>query len=366
MMNYYMPVKLFTGKNCISDHKDELLKLGKKCLIVTGGHSAVKSGALADVLEALSGLGIESDQFDRVCSNPTVAGSMEAGIQAGNFEAEYIIGIGGGSAMDTAKAASVFAANPGLSESNFYAKAWENKPLPVALVGTTSGTGSEVTNVSVLVDSKSVKHSIHDDLLYSVVSFGDPRYTESLPKGITLSTGVDVLAHCTESFFSKKANSISRSYSIHGISLLYEPLFAAAKGEKLTQDQREQLYEASILGGLAISITGTCFPHNVGYYLTERFGVPHGLACASFFPELISHVKSAEPETAAAFFSRIGKNESEILNLVSLIMPDQNIHLEKNEIVEVLPRWENNGSVKNTLGTVTVEKIGHYFEKYME
>ncbi|MDO5445672.1 MAG: iron-containing alcohol dehydrogenase [Eubacteriales bacterium] len=365
-MNYYMPVRLYTGRNCISAHKEELRKLGRKCLIVTGGNSAVRSGALGDVTAVLSELEIDYLQFDKVRSNPTVSGCMESGKQAAEFGADFIIGIGGGSAMDTAKAASVFAANIDLDESEFYSRVWKNRPLPVVLVGTTSGTGSEVTNVSVLVDSKEVKHSIHDELLYSAVSFGDPHYTESLPAGITLSTGVDVLAHCAESFFSKKANSISRAYSAQGISLLYAPLLSAARGENLEYEQREQLYEASILGGLAISVTGTCFPHNVGYFLTENFGVPHGLACAAFFPELISHVKESDPKYTADFFSQIGISEQELLGLISLVMPELDVHLTEDEILAALPRWENNGSVKNTLGTVTTEDIKKYLRKFID
>lgn len=359
-----MPVRLFVGENCLSLHRRELERLGKRCLIITGGGSAVRCGAFGDVVSILEATGIAYTVFDRVRSNPTVGSCREAGKLAAESGAEFLIGIGGGSAMDTAKAASVFAADPDLDEAGFYAKKWVRHPLPVALIGTTAGTGSEVTNVSVLVDSRGVKHSIHDDLLYAAVSFGDPGYTMSLPRAITLSTGIDVLAHCSESYFSKKAGSISRAFAVKGVSLLYAPLLAAAKGELLSAEQRGQLYEASILGGLAISVTGTCFPHNVGYYLTEQLGLPHGFACAAFFPELLSHVKSCDPGLADAFFRETGCSEKELQELVAAVMDGQQITVDPMSVESALPRWEKNGSVMNTVGTVTCDDIRRFFGKF--
>ena len=356
-MNFFMPTRLYTVEHCFEKHGDILQGLGRKCTVITGKHAAKESGALKEVSETLASRNTEYSIFDGISQNPTVASCMEAGTSARAFGAEFLIGIGGGSALDAAKAAAVFAANPRLKEDGFYRKEWENPPLPIVLVGTTAGTGSEVTKVSVLTDSRGRKHSIHDDRLYAYASFGDSRYTMNLPLSVTLTTGIDVLAHCTESYFSKKADQLSRVFAVHGIRLLYEPLSAAAEGKPLSPQQREQLYEASIFGGLAINTTGTCFPHNVGYYLTENYGIPHGFASAAFLPDLLKLVVKDDRDYADSFFREIGFGEDAILSLTGKCLPKNSISMTEAEILAALPRWENNNSVQNTRSAVTTEII---------
>ena len=365
MMEFYMPVRLYTGDGSVRKHADVFSSMGSRCLIVTGASSARKSGALDDVLSVLDEAGIKSILYDRIGQNPLLSSCADAGRLGSSFQADFVIGIGGGSALDAAKAASVFAANPEADESMFYSKKWEKRPLPIILVGTTSGTGSEVTKVAVVTDSAGRKHSMHDELIYAAASFGDAKYTMGLPKAVTLSTGIDVLMHCTESYFSRKANDISRATAIQGILKLREPLSAAANGEELSYAQREELYDASILGGLAICVTGTTFPHNVGYYFTENYAVPHGFACALFLPELLEHVSACEPELAGNFFRSIGMTQSELAALAEKTLPEVSFTLSGEELVLALPRWENNGSVQSTLGNVTPDQIRHMLEKFV-
>ena len=356
-MDYFMPTRLHTGDDCIARHKDGLKALGTSCLIVTGRHAAQASGALDDVQQALAACDITAVVWDGVTENPPVATCAEAGRVAAANNVQFILGIGGGSALDAAKAVAVFAANPELDEKGFYAFAWDCEPLPIALVGTTAGTGSEVTKVSVLTDAAARKHSIHDDRLYATVAYGDSRHTHSCPVAVTLSCGVDVLAHATESYFSRKADQISRAFATRAIRLALGPLATAAAGEELTPEQRCQLYDASILGGLAINTTGTCFPHNVGYYLTENYRIPHGFASATFLPAMLGCVAAYDPDYAAAFYDEIGTDEEAYLALIQSCLPKSDIHMTAEQITAALPRWENNGSVKNTRADVTVEDI---------
>ena len=356
-MNYFMPTRLFTGDDCIAQHADALRALGASCLVVTGGQAAKASGALEDVERALAAAGIAATIWEGVTENPPVASCIEAGRLAAEKGAQFILGIGGGSALDAAKAVAVFAANPTLDEASFYAFAWDVDPLPIALVGTTAGTGSEVTKVSVLTDAAARKHSIHDDRLYATVAFGDSRFTHSCPPSVTLTTGVDVIAHAAESYFSNKADEISRAFAVRAIRLAYEPLAAAAEGATLKAEQRRALYEASILGGLAINTTGTCFPHNVGYYLTENYHVPHGFACAIFLPQMLACVRAYDEAYAAAFYDEIGMDEEELVGLIQSCVPAYDFRMTSDEVEAALPRWENNGSVKNTRADVQVEDI---------
>ena len=356
-MNFFMPTRLFIGENCVSAHADDLRGLGASCIIVTGASSAKASGALDDVAAACDAAGIAYVVWDGVSENPPVAACIEAGHAAVYAGVEFVIGIGGGSALDAAKAVAIFAANPQLDEEGFYAKAWDNEPLPIALVGTTAGTGSEVTKVSVLTDSRARKHSIHDDRLYAKLAFGDARYTQSCPRYVALTCGVDILAHAIEGYFSKKADEIARACAVRAVRLAIEPLTALAAGRTLTDEQYGQLYDASILAGLCINTTGTCFPHNVGYYLTETYDVPHGFACAMFLPELFEVVSTYDPAYADAFFDACGTSEVALVRLIKDCLPRYGIHMTEDEIDAALPRWENNGSVNNTRADVDAASI---------
>lgn len=356
-MDFFMPTRLYTGSDCIAQHGDALKSLGTRCLLVTERMAAVESGALEDVERTLASQEIAHEIWDGVTANPPLSSCMEAGRLAAQCDAQFVVGIGGGSSLDAAKAVAVFAANPTLDEAGFYAFAWEHNPLPIVLVGTTAGTGSEVTKVSVLTDSAQRKHSIHDDRLYATLSFGDSRHTRTCPMAVTLSCGVDILAHATESYFSHKADEISRSFAVRAIRLACGPLADAAAGAELDEEQRRLLYEASILGGLAINTTGTCFPHNVGYYLTENYGVPHGFASAAFMPHMLECVGEYDPSYASAFYDEIGMSQQAYMRLVMDCLPTFNIHMSSEEIEGALPRWKGNGSVQNTRANVTIGNI---------
>ena len=362
-MKHYMPVRMYSGEGAVEKNAGLFTAYGTRCALVTGKHSAVKSGALADVSAVLEQNGNSFCVFDGVEANPSVDSCIEAGQKAAAFGAEFVIGIGGGSALDAAKAAAVFAADPELDEERFYRKEWKYAPLPILLVGTTAGTGSEVTKVSVLTDSRGRKHSIHDDRLFAAAAFGDPKYTASLTLPVTLSTGIDVLAHCAESWFNRSADEISRAFAVRGVRLLAGPLRKAAEGGELRSADRAALYEASILGGLAICGTGTCFPHNVGYYLTENYHIPHGFASAVFLPAMLEIVRQKDPAYEERFLRETDIGREELLQLICLCLPENSVRMTREEIELALPRWENNNSVRNTCCEVTTEEIRAILER---
>ena len=286
----YMPVKLITGPECVHKAAEELGKLGTKALIVTGKHAARACGALQDVIDTLGENGQRWILFERIGQNPALADCMAAAEEANAAGADFVIGIGGGSALDAAKCVAVLAANPGMTQQQLYAFDWAHEPLNIVAVGTTAGTGSEVTKVSVITTPEGRKKSFHHEAVFPKLALGDPRYTMTLSPEVTASTMVDVFAHCTESFFSRAANHLSQSYAVEGIRLLL-PVFYTLKEsgfQYISYDVRETLYCASLYGGLAINGTGTCFPHTVGYLLTEQFRIPHGTACAVFQEDFLS------------------------------------------------------------------------------
>ena len=365
-MNFYMPVRIITGPGCICREAHRFTAFGKRALLVTGSNAARSSGALADVTAALESQKIAWCLFDGIRPNPTISSCQEAARQAIDFDAQFILGIGGGSALDAAKAVAVLAANPGMDQGGLYALNWPNKPLPIVCVGTTAGTGSEVTAVSVLTRADGTKKSITHDTLYPALSITDPAYTAGMSDYFTRSTAVDALAHCVESWFSRKANVISRGYAVQGVRILLPVLNKIAQQgcEALTADDRSALYHGSVYGGLAISVTGTLFPHTIGYPLTELFGVPHGIACAVFMPDLLAHIRACAPQLVSRFYRECGCTEAELTHIVTTVTPACDAAMSHAQIEALAPRWVGNRSPQNTPGSIGADFVAALYLRH--
>lgn len=316
-----MPVKCFWGKNCVTENSASLA-LGKSCLIVTGKNSAKLSGALDDAIEALEKEGISFGIFDGIGENPLISACRKAGETAREINADFILGIGGGSVLDASKAIAIYAANPDLSPIDIYKREYSNKALSVALIGTTAGTGSEVTAVAVLTnDETGIKKSISGPDCYAAVSFCDPKYTCSMSYKTTVSTALDAFAHAVEGFFTVKCEGALRLFAEKCIPELYSCLEILSKTDKVPEEIREKLYYASIYAGLVINTCGTAFPHPLGYVLTENYGVPHGMACAAFFAPFIDRCAEFASEKFTDFCAmtdEIGKVKAVIASLTDL------------------------------------------------
>lgn len=350
-MNFYMPTRLVTGKGCVTEHADLFRLLGKKALLVTGKTAARKSGALADVTKALEQCGMSYVVFDGIEQNPSYDTCKEASLLALQEGADCIVGIGGGSPLDAAKAIAVLATDRQMDSDGMYGLQWNRSPLPIAAVGTTAGTGSEVTPVAVIT-CNGMKKSLRHDRLYPTVSFGDPTYTLSLDVGFTRSTAIDALCHCVESYFNRTANELSRCFALRGTALLLEELSKTASNQPLGYEDREKLYLASLYGGLAISVTGTAFPHAMGYFLSEQYGVPHGAACGVYLPAFLAHNALCEPELYTEFTEKLEIGNSSIGNLVKKNMPALSVSLTREQVQELLPRFDNNKSLQKCFGNV--------------
>lgn len=283
--NYYMPTRVFFGKRCISENKEFFKLIGRRALIVTGGGSAKKNGALADVTEALTTAGISYFVFDKTEQNPSVENVAEAGRAGIEFGADFVIGIGGGSPMDTAKAASFLLANPGLEAREVLFGA-PLKKTPLVEIPTTAGTGSEVTAVSVVtMHDKKTKGSIAQKG-FAEAAFIDARYTEKLPADIANNTAIDALAHIIEGYMNTGSNIMSDCIAESGLSVFRECIPSLLKRE-YTEEIREKLLVAAAIGGIVIAQTGTSLPHAMGYCLTYLKDIPHGRACGLLLKEYL-------------------------------------------------------------------------------
>ena len=311
-MSFYMPVNVITGEGCISANAGALA-LGRHALIVTGRNSARASGALDDVTAVLDGRGIRYTLFDRAAENPMASMCREGGALCREIGADFVIGIGGGSALDAAKAVAAFAVCPDAdTESIFDADFDTHRILPIAAIPTTSGTGSEANAYAVLtLDGGTKKKTLkHIPGTYPRVAFVDPRYTYSLNENYTVSTALDALSHAIESYLSPKSNEASEMYAAFAARHIWDVIFmgADAEGEVdaggFTPAQRQRLSMASMAAGIAINRTGTGFPHPMGYSITLSDGIPHGRACGAFEGAYIEYnmktEKGAEKLTALA------------------------------------------------------------------
>lgn len=354
-MNFVLPTRIVTGNDCVIKNATLFAEYGKKCIVVTGKSSAKKSGALDDVTKALREVDTEFCIFDGIEQNPSYESCKKASLIAIDFGAEFVIGIGGGSPLDAAKAVAVLATDKSMDEKTMYSSVWEKTPLPIVCIGTTAGTGSEVTPVSVITNSSGMKKSFRAVTTFPKLSFGDAKYTLSLSRNFTRSTAIDALCHCVESYFNRTANELSQTFAVRGVQILCEMLEKTATDEELSYDDREKLYCASLYGGLAISVTGTAFPHAFGYFLTENHSISHGNACGAYLPEFLEYNAVNAKELSDSFFGAVGISKEEFCRLVIKNLPGQEascgVRLSKEQINELLPRYENNASLKKCYGT---------------
>lgn len=264
------------------------LVAGQRVFIVTGKSSAAASGALADALEALQGAGCACEVYSGVENNPTQANCMEGAARARAFGAQAVLGIGGGSPLDAAKAVAVLATNPQLAD----VFAPHDVPaLPIYAVPTTAGTGSEVTQYSIMtIQGGTTKKSFSGNDLFPRAAFLDAAYTASLPVQIAADTACDAVSHAVESVLTPSSNAASELYALESLRLLSRYAPAIRKGAD--GEARLQLLWAAALAGVAIAQTGTGLVHALGYALTCRENLPHGRANGLL---LASFVKRCQP-----------------------------------------------------------------------
>ena len=337
-----IPVRVISGRGCVKNNAALLAELGKTCLIVTGGKSAKLSGAVADVTAALEEQGVSFSVFDGVTANPLLSACREAGTLASKTGAEFIIGIGGGSPLDAAKAAAVFAANPALSAEEIYTVKQRNKALPIVAIGTTAGTGSEVGRVAVLTNDKTGrKKSISPDDCNPTLTFADPKYTESMPFAVTCSTALDALSHAVEGYFSSKCGDIPTLFAEKGIPLILGGLKVLDKTKtNPSPDQRDALYYGSLYAGITLAYCGTAFPHPLGYVLTENYGVPHGFACAAFLPEFLRRAAAFRPERMERLLKLTGETLDSLCSLIVSLTTLPEITMTEDQLKDFSSRWD--------------------------
>ena len=346
------PVKVYSEINAVRLHADELAALGRRALIVTGGGSSRKNGSLDDVISALSSGGREYSVFDEVEENPSVETVLRAAHFGREEKAGFVIGVGGGSALDAAKAIAFLLAQGEISSELLYGGESDTR-LPLALIPTTCGTGSEVTPVSVLTltaagTKKSVAHRLFPDL-----ALVDGRYLKTAPLQLLRNTSLDALTHLIESRLNTRATDMSRTIADKGLDL-WRSTREAIEGGFLSEELMQTMMNASLMGGRAIALTSTTLPHALSYPMTIRKGVPHGKAVGYFTAGYIAECEASEQRyiLEKTGFSDIAELQSWYKELYAPEKADGEL-IEAS--IELL--WQNKPKLKTALFKADLEAL---------
>ncbi len=257
---------------------------GRRILVLTD--EGVRKAGHADLIgDSIRKQNLPFEVFSKCLPNVTAGTFRECCDLVRKGEFDLIVGLGGGSVMDMAKLVSLLSAHGGDTRVLYEAAAVKTRGLPVILLPTTSGTGSEWSNVAVFTDERQRrKRPIHSDKLWADAAIIDPVLTLNLPPSVTAETGMDALSHAIEAYTSWKANLIADLFAEKAINLISENLrIAYAKGSK-HPDARHQMAIAAGLAMLALRSSGSYVVHAFSYPLGTETGLSHGAACSLMLP----------------------------------------------------------------------------------
>lgn len=299
--DYYQPTKIVFGNGKISTIGEETCALGKRVLVATVPLFPAIEGGFQKIKTACEKAGVEVFHFDGVVPNPTVS-CVEKGSQlARDKQIDVVIGYGGGSSMDTAKAIAVGATHPGSPWDYLFFK---NEPttatLPIISVTTTSGTGSQVTQVAVMTETKThAKSAIYHENVYPKVAIVDPDLMETIPQHITASTGFDAFAHAFEAYIHAGTNPYIETLALKAITLVSENLSVAVNGSDTAKksEARRNLALADTFAGLCIAGAGVTLPHGIGMMISGFCPhIMHGESLALTYPDFMRFTAPAAKE----------------------------------------------------------------------
>ena len=279
----------YHGAGAIREIPAEAKARGFKKALIACGPSILKHGVVAKVTDLLDAEGLEYAIYSDIKANPTIE-NVQAGVEAFKAAgADYIIAIGGGSPMDTAKAIGIIVNNPEFADvRSLEGVAPTKKPcVPIIAVPTTAGTAAEVTINYVITDVERRRKFVcvdpHDMPIIAVV---DPEMMDSMPKGLTASTGMDALTHAIEGYTTKAAWEMTDMFHLKAIELISKNLRAAVAGES---SGREGMALGQYIAGMGFSNVGLGIAHSMAHTLGAVYDTPHGVACAMMLPIVMEY-----------------------------------------------------------------------------
>lgn len=284
---FNIPTKIIFGKGKISTLEKQIPAKANKILIVTDPVIFEKTDIIEKVKSSLKNY--EPIIFKDINENPTINSIDNGGNVAHKNSIDLVIGVGGGSAMDAAKGIAITATSPGSIFDYISGVPLKNNPLPIICIPTTSGTGSEVTPFAVFTDPDNQnKIGFANDSIFPVFSIVDPELTFSMPKHVTVNTGLDSLSHAIEAYLSTECSYPIGQLALHSLDIVLDNLYKASQND---HSAMEIMAYSSTISGIAIAHASTILPHIMGYPLTVFHDVPHGRASSIMLPAFLDYIR---------------------------------------------------------------------------
>lgn len=289
-MRFTLPRDIYFGENSLEELKH---LVGKKAIVVTGGHAMQKYGFLDKVVSYLKEAGLEVRTFEGVENDPSVQTVMKGAAAMRKFEPDWIIALGGGSPIDAAKAMWVFYEYPDATFDSIlqpYSFPTLRTKARFVAIGSTSGTATEVTSFAVITDpEKGIKYPLADFNITPDIAIVDPALPMTMPKSVTAFTGMDALTHATEAYVANYLTdgAFTDPYCLMAIELIVKNIVKSYNGDKKA---REQMHYAQCIAGMAFSNALLGITHSMAHKTGAAFStghVPHGEANAMYLPHVI-------------------------------------------------------------------------------
>lgn len=366
-MRFFVPTDIYVEKNCVKNHAKNLLAIGRRAFIMTGHKSAALNGSLNDVAEVLDVGSVPYLVFNEVEENPSTDTLRKAASAAKEFNVDFVIGIGGGSAIDAAKAVALLLSNPDLDADDLHKV--PSRPLehmPVVAVPTTCGTGSEATPVAIITNHKiNLKKSI-PHVIFPTLALVDGKYLASAKKQLIVNTAVDSLAHMVESVLNVKSNAFNRMFPEYGLRLWGECKEALLANGDVDANLYEKLMLTSTVAGISIAHTSTTLPHGMSYDLTLHKGVPHGPAVGYFLAAYTEVCAKFVPRDVAEILALLGlKNIDEFTAMLQSLIGTYSVTREMRDKFSAAMKV-NRSKLDLVPGNITAEDVDFIYEKSLQ
>lgn len=301
---FTLPGRTVMGLNALKESEIVLKGMGGKALVVTG-KNVTRSGAVQTLTDCLTNCGIVSEVFNDITGEPTVE-MIEAGVKRyRKTDCDFIIAIGGGSPLDSAKAIAAMTVLEGRI-SDYMGKEIEGKFPPMVLIPTTAGTGSEATKFTIITDTaKNVKMLLRGDALLPELAIVDSKFTHTAPPDVTAATGMDALTHAVEAYTSRKGNPLTDMYALSAIKRIFTYL-AAAYDDGTNVRAREEMSIAAFEAGVCINNASVTLVHGMSRPIGALFHVPHGISNAMLIRQCLEYAMDGCYEKFAEISAAIG------------------------------------------------------------
>ena len=385
--SYFLPVNIQFGWDKVDSVADFVKPYGNKALIITGRTSAKKSGLYDRVTAKLDAAHIEHVLFDQVDANPLTTTALDGATLAKSESCDMVIAIGGGSIMDCAKGIAFMAVNDGDINDYIFNRKTSDKALPLIVIPTTCGTGSEGNGFGVLTNPETGdKKSLRCNAIVPKVSIVDPAVMGTIPPHVLASVGVDALCHNIEAYTSKTAQPFTDALAHYAVTLLAQylvPLYkhvkakAESKSAVLNETQLTKAWEsvtlASTIGGMVINTAGVTLAHGMEHPASGLKDITHGVGLAVIEPVAVEYTWSANPDKFGALARIFNHGDgSELGEALRLIVHDLDLTTNLTELgftKKDIPWLVDNvyvvatGNIANTMADVSREDIEMLYKK---